>query len=68
VEKSTFTGTLVQYSLRTAEGANLIAERHRPEKAGIIAAGTVVTAAAAQESLHIFRRENDARIVRDGVR
>lgn len=68
VQKSTFTGTLVQYTLRTDDGTQLVAERHRPERAGIIASGTGVTADVAPESIHLFHHVSGMRIPRDGVK
>jgi iron(III) transport system ATP-binding protein len=65
VEKSIFTGALVQYTLRDRSGALIVAERHRPEIEGIIATGTAVETQVSSSSLHLFSAEDGTRVRRE---
>ncbi len=62
VEKSTFTGALIQYTLRTDHGTKLVAERHRPEIDIVIPVGTRITAQVDSASLHVFTSEDGTRV------
>ena len=42
IEKSTFTGSLVQYTVACGDKLKLLVERHRPEHGSIISSGTPV--------------------------
>ncbi|HUX21991.1 MAG TPA: ABC transporter ATP-binding protein [Spirochaetia bacterium] len=62
VEKSTFTGSLIQYSLKSDGGLSLVAQRHRPEMGAIIETGTKVTARLRTQSVHLFEKGSQRRI------
>jgi hypothetical protein len=62
VEKNTFTGSLIQYSLKSEGELSLVAQRHRPEMGAIIEVGTKVTARLRTESVHLFEKESRRRI------
>jgi len=54
VQVSTFTGSLVTYTVSCADGLSLAVERHRPAPKDILAAGTRVSVLIPRDSLLVF--------------
>ena len=54
VQVSTFTGSLVTYTVSCADGTSLAVERHRPAPGDILAAGTRVKVLIPRDSLVVF--------------
>lgn len=67
VSKSTFTGSLIQYSLETDSGLSLVAERHRPEQRGVLPEGQRVLAFLDVGRLHLFDAVGQHRIELGGA-
>jgi iron(III) transport system ATP-binding protein len=61
VAVSTFTGSLVTYSVSCLDGLSLAVERHRPAPRDILAAGTRVKVIIPRESLLVFDEASGAR-------
>ena len=62
VVKSTFTGSLVQYTVRTASGLELLVERHKPAREDLIAANTAVSVHVPLEAVLVFDPDSGARL------
>lgn len=62
VIKSSFTGSLVKYTLKTDSGVILLAERYRPIHGGTIPVGRPVFAHLGSENVHYFDKEKGMRI------
>jgi iron(III) transport system ATP-binding protein len=62
VEKSTFTGSLIQYGLSFGDARRLIVECHRPERDSIIPAGRRVSVEIPPAAIHLFDRAGGGRL------
>lgn len=62
VIKSSFTGSLVKYTLRAESGAEFLAERHRPIHGGTIPPGRPVTVRLYPENVHVFDKKTRQRV------
>jgi iron(III) transport system ATP-binding protein len=62
VAKSTFTGTLVQYTVEIGGGQRLLVERHKPSREDLIAADTAVSVALPVEAVLVFDPETGSRL------
>ena len=64
IQKSTFTGSLVQYGIECGPGLNLVVERHKPEKEALIPPGSSVLVKIPPGSVMTFDPDSGERLWR----
>jgi ABC-type Fe3+/spermidine/putrescine transport system ATPase subunit len=62
VQKSTFTGSLVTYTVSCGEGVTLAVERHRPAPSDILSAGARVKVIVPAEAILAFDPKTGERV------